>query len=536
MCVPQVCTGEKPLKPLAKGNSVSTPEACTRKMHSRTWTRIAVVDTGYSRAVAPFIHSNCSANQFIALRNRVCGEVPKPSAEGLSDLRETLNLIKGTLHMTSPLTPVEFAYTYTGRRRERYLIGAKKYIEEGIKKSDADISMFVKDERIALNPNKPRPDPRAIQFRGAKYCVALGRHLKPLEHQIYELKGDGKYLPATRLIGKGLSQGQRCMLLRAKWLSIPTPVCVSLDAARFDMHCDSDLLEVEHEFYKMCNSDPEFATLLRYQLHNRGRTREGMKYKVKGKRMSGDMNTALGNCVLMILMVCTVCRRLNIKYEIMDDGDDCLLLVSRSDLDLVLEKVHGEFLRFGHEIKVENIAYDFESIVWCQCSPINVHADTWTLVRNPWKVMMNALGGSKWVHMPLWLRQALCNTIGTAELVLNLGVPVLQEYALALMRNAGTDTILGDAHADVLSIRVRRELKAMNKKNLSKHDPKPITDESRLSFVKAFGVSVHEQHVLEARLREWEFCLAGQEIVKVDVDVDAWIRPSGTYGRDHYTC
>lgn len=534
MCLPYVCTGSKKLAPIAKGNSVSEPEVCTRKMHSRKWTRVACADVGYARAVAPFIHSNCSANQYIALRNRVLAEVPRPTAVGLSELRETLKLLKPLLHKTVPLTPVEFANTYVGRRRARYLFGAEQYTREGIKKSDARVSMFVKDERIPLNPLKPKPDPRAIQFRGAKYCVALGRHLKPLEHQIYDLKGDGVFLPPTRLIGKGLSQGQRAMLLKRKWNSIADPVCVSLDASRFDMHCDEHLLEIEHEFYKCCNSDPEFATLLRYQLLNSGRTREGMKYKCRGKRMSGDMNTALGNCVNMILMVATFCRLLGIKFELIDDGDDCLLIISRSDLRVVLDNVHAMFLEYGHEIKVENVAFDFESIVWCQCSPIQLADNTWTLVRNPWKCLMNALGGPKWASMPTWLRRKMCYTIGSAELALSLGVPILQDFALALMRNSGTEQLVGDGHEDFLTFRLLGALKSMKEKHLLKYEPKPITDLARISFFKAFALTTAQQLDIEENLRTWVFDLEGDVSVGIDIDVDAWVRPSGIFGPDHY--
>lgn len=536
MCVPQICTGSKKLAPLGKGAKVKEPEVCTRKTHARKWTRVACVDTGYSRAVAPFIHANCNANQHIAVRNRVVAEVPMPSADGLSDLRETLKLMKPLLHQTVPLTPVEFANTYVGRRRARYLAGAEQYQREGIKREDAKITMFVKDERIPLNPSKPKPDPRAIQFRGAKYCVALGRHLKPIEHQIYELKGDGVTLPSTRLIGKGLSQGQRAMLLRRKWNSIDDPVCVSIDASRFDMHISAELLEVEHDFYLECNSDPEFATLLGYQLDNKGRSREGIRYRCRGRRMSGDMNTALGNCILMILMVVTFCRKLGIKYEIMDDGDDCLLIISRRDLDLVLATIHDHFLRYGHEIKVENVAFNFESIVWCQCSPVNLVGDTWTLVRNPWKSLMNAMGGPKWTAMPIWLRRKMCNTIGSAELALSLGVPILQDFALALMRNSGTDQLVGSGHEDFLTFRLLVALKAMRDKHLLKFEPKRITDTARVSFFKAFGLTAAQQIEIEDNLRTWEFSLAGDEVLALDVDVERWIRPSGAFGPEHYTC
>jgi hypothetical protein len=50
----------------------------------------------------------------------------------------------------------------------------------------------------------------------------------------------------------------------------------------------------------------ELAELLKWQLQNKGfaRTIDGLiKYSVEGCRMSGDMNTALGNCTIMCALV-----------------------------------------------------------------------------------------------------------------------------------------------------------------------------------------------------------------------------------------
>jgi len=415
------------------------------------------------------------------------------------------------------------------------MIGAAAYRAEGIRKSDAGIKMFVKDERIPYNANKPKPDPRAIQFRGAKYCVALGRYLKPLEHVIYELKGDGKILPNTRVIGKGLSLGGRAMLAKRKWDGFKDPVVVSLDAARFDKHCDKDLLRIEHEFYTTMMPFEEFCELLAMQLDNRGRTSEGLLYRAIGKRMSGDMNTALGNCVLMVLMVAAFARKfIRNHWDLLDDGDDCLLFIEREDLEMVKREVFAHFLSYGHKIKVENVAYHFEHIVWCQSSPINYSGLGWKFVRNPWKVMMGALGGTKWTTMPRWLRAAMINTIGSAELVLNLGVPVLQAFALALMRNSGTDTILDERYADVLSLRVKRELQTMHSTMMRRYEPASITDEARISFYKAFGVPPAEQEWMETWLSNWEFSFSGDELMSIDVEAEGWIRPLLHFSAEHY--
>jgi len=237
----------------------------------------------------------------------------------------------------------------------------------------------------------------------------------------------------------------------------------------------------------------------------------------------------------MILMVACFAAHLGLtKWDMLDDGDDCLLICEKEDLELILGKVHAFFLEFGHEIKVEHVAHNFEQIIWCQSSPINYEGTGWKFVRNPWKVMMNALGGSKWATMPLWLRRSMINTIGVAELVLNLGVPVLQNFALALMRNSGTQDILDNKYVDVLSRRVQLEVRALNDRCIKRYDPREITTEARLSFMKAFDVTLAEQVWMEKWLDSWEFAISGDVKLDVDVVVEGWYRPHGHFTADIY--
>jgi hypothetical protein len=376
--------------------------------------------------------------------------------------------------------------------------------------------MFVKFEK--LNSNKVNPDPRAIQYRHPKYCVALGQYLKPMEHRIYRLKGDGKVLPRSRVIGKGLSQTQRARLLESKMSEFRNPVVLSLDASRFDKHVSYELLLIEHMFYLgMCN-DPLFRMLLSWQLKNYGVSSRNIRYVAHGKRMSGDMNTALGNCVLMILMVSTI--MFGFFYDILDDGDDCLLIVEEKDLQWCLDNLPAEFLEFGMVLKIEHVARIIEHVEWCQCNPVRV-GNHYKFIRDPHKVMSTALGGSKY-FTSAGARRKLVNTIGMSELILNLGVPVLQEYALALMRNADTDQHLRLDEVDATYYRVHRELKALNLKQLCKVNPTPISDASRTSFALAFGMCIQDQLELEQFFKSWCFDIDSQEDMVSDVCVPTW--------------
>jgi hypothetical protein len=85
-------------------------------------------------------------------------------------------------------------------------------------------------------------------------------------------------------------------------------------------------------------------------------------------------------------------------------------------------------------------------------------------------------------------------TIGRCELALHLGVPVLQEYALALIRN-------GDSVYDLKYVSVGFHY--LSAKEHFNKEPQPIQLCSRLSFEEAFGISIAEQIWMETKLSAW---------------------------------
>jgi hypothetical protein len=389
----------------------------------------------------------------------------------------------------------------------------------GVSRGDAAIKMFVKTDK--LDPRaKVNPDPRPIQFRGPKFCVALAQFLKPIEAGLYQLRGVSKGVIRSRNIAKGLNQVERAELLVRKWQQFDDPVAVTLDASRFDKHVDRELLKVEHSVYLGVCHCAEFRLLLSWQLDNTCFSSLGMKYKTRGKRMSGDMNTALGNCLLMVLMVLAFlhwCKR----WDTLDDGDDDIVLIERRDLARLLRTVHAEFLEFGMEVKVENVAHTIFDVEFCQSKIVEFAQGRYKFVRNPWKVMSCALSGVNHYQVEV-SRNRLVHTIGICELILNLGIPVLQEYALAVLRNAGDVRSLELDEASSIMIRVRRELRALGLKTVERVKPQTISEVARETFALAFGMEPHNQILLESRLREWKFELRGDVRLPDEWDVPRW--------------
>jgi hypothetical protein len=236
--------------------------------------------------------------------------------------------------------------------------------------------------------------------------------------------------------------------------------------------------------------------------------------------MSGDMNTALGNCLLMIIMLVAFmvwCR----KWDVLDDGDDVLVIIERRDLPRLLATVKKEFLKFGHEMKVENVASRMENVVFCQSQSIEFRTGDYKFVRNPWKVMSCAMTGVKYFNQ-VGARAKLLYSIGLCELILGLGVPVLQEYALAILRNCGVGKGLELPVDGSLMSRVRREMRGLGLRTLERVDPQPISMCARVSFEVAFGMTVQEQIRVETLLGSWSFSLEGGIDLPEEWNVPRW--------------
>jgi hypothetical protein len=166
--------------------------------------------------------------------------------------------------------------------------------------------------------------------------------------------------------------------------SFSSPVCIGLDASRFDQHVSCQALEFEHSLYKnLFPNYRQFHKLLSWQKHNTGSAfgSDGkFKYKKRGSRMSGDMNTSLGNKILMCLMAKAYIDTKPFGIEFVNNGDDCLIFLEKSNLKNVSD-LTSYFLAFGFKIVLEPPVYEIEHIEFCQCKPLFCNG-IWRMVRN----------------------------------------------------------------------------------------------------------------------------------------------------------
>lgn len=330
------------------------------------------------------IHNSCQCNEIVSLQNRVLQRVPQTQPRVFAVAKTVARKIGTWVGPHQPLNG-EWIENYTGRKRTIYR-NAKANVEQfGLGKRKAKLKSFIKLEKIA----DPTRDPRTIQARSPEYNYLIGNYFKAFEHKLYNIRGTRnlrKILPNSRCIAKCLSLVDRGNLIRDKMGQFKDPVCMSIDCSRFDSHVTKQQLVLEHMVYKKINQDPIFHKLLDLQYDNTGFTKHGLMYHCPGGRMSGDMNTAQGNCVLMLIMIVTA-RILYgpVNYDIFVDGDDTLIFVDRKDLGFA-RYVMTTLNEFGHEVKLENVATELEDVVHCQSKPVQIDQQTTLMVQDPTRV------------------------------------------------------------------------------------------------------------------------------------------------------
>lgn len=455
-----------------------------------------------------FMHANTVENQIRAIRNRVTSPVPQPTAFGRAMTARGIDWVIACLHPCTRWEYDRFYTDYPALKKKRYAEALERVLAKPVTKRIARITAFVKPDKLSA-VGKIDPDPRAIQFRDPEYCVLLASSLKPLEEQLYRMVLNHPCIKTkTRSVGKGLNQVERAQLLIKKQQSFESPVVLSLDMSRFDKHVSESQLRQEHRVYlTLCKGNPHLRKLLTWQVYNDCFTTSGIRYTTTGRRMSGDMNTALGNCIIMIAMVVAMFEYLEIVGDILDDGDDCLVILEEADLSRFQSNATRLCLEMGHELKIENVARRLVDVEWCQSKPIHTSRG-WKFVRNPIKVLNCSLINPKWLAYNRKQRLAHLAGLGKCELVLSSGVPVLWEFARALIRNSRGAEAQFDENCGTWA-RVQREGKLYTRNGYEQE----ISYEARRSFEDAFGISIAKQELWEEALRTWEIVVDGEEPV-----------------------
>lgn len=448
-------------------------------------------------------HNMCNAKRAVAERVLFVPDgsgglmkPPKPSSQKYVD--DTLHpfriSLEKAIHGDSsfpihPLTDDQFIGCYHGSKKKRYQEACDSLVRNPVTQRDAHINAFVKVEKINLTA-KADPCPRLIQPRTFRYGAALGRHIKHAEKPLFKLIAD-VYGGPTVL--KGYDCIASAQHLRNMWDEFQDPVAVGLDASRFDQHCSKEMLSWEHRIWKsICRGGREFDELLSWQLENIGRvyTEEGViKYKTDGCRMSGDMNTSSGNCLIMCAMVYCWAKSQRIpKFRLANNGDDCVVIIERKQVAKV-SSISSWFRDLGYTMKVEEPVSEFERIVFCQTQPV-WDGVGYRMVRDPrisiGKDLTSTLDLNQQSNIDKWL-----SAMRDGGLALTVGIPIMQEF-YGMFPHSERSVGKKDRSLDrLLDAGIWRMVPMVYK------GYRGVDDRSRYSFWLAFGITPSNQVIAE---------------------------------------
>lgn len=392
--------------------------------------------------------------------------------------------IVGRLGRQSPVTRQEFVEYYRGRRRTLYQTAVDGLVLKPIRVQDSYLSTFIKAEKINLSL-KADPAPRVIQPRKPRYNVEVGKYLLPLEHKMYD--EIDRLFKSPTIMSKYNSK-QQAEVIVDKWNSFVNPVCIGLDASRFDQHVGQEALLFEHSIYNELFKSKELASLLTWQLNNVGfaSCETGkFKYVKKGSRMSGDMNTSLGNKILMCLMAKSYIDTKKFRIEFVNNGDDCLIMFEKKYLKSISD-LQSYFVGFGFKIVCEPPVYEVEHIEFCQCRPLYCNG-IWRMIRNVKTCLMKDVTAVNLAHDVDMFKSWLFDVAGCGKTFAS-DVPVLGEFYRMLARFG----VEGNYHD--------KDAKFSCYRTLSKglHIPFDISDDhGRYSFWLQTGINPDAQIELE---------------------------------------
>jgi len=413
-----------------------------------------------------------------------------------SKMKELANLVG----KASPITDDEFVACYGGAKQKCYQAAVDSLKEQPLAERDCYVKTFTKAEY-----RKPGGAPRCIQPRSPRYNVKLGRYLKKIEHtifnaidEIFDSTGEHK------TVAKGLNMVERGEVIAEMWNTFNDPIAIGVDASRFDQHINRLLLELEQEIMLMWSEGegspgddlPPLKWLLSKQLVNKGRYTGpdgSIKYEVQGARMSGDMNTSLGNVIVMCSLMYSFfehCGLLGL-VKLFNDGDDCVIILERKNKDKFVNDLQGWFRRAGITMEFDGIYTTLEEVEFCQSRPVHT-ARGWTLVPRPSKRLYSDLISDK----PLASKKVFNRWLGAVAgcgLATCSGVPIFDAYYSWIARTAEPWIPReGDHYYKYTTQRAfGLEIKSS-----------PVPFKTRMSFYFAYDISPIEQIAMENYYRK----------------------------------
>lgn len=468
------------LHPNARRSGVDRPRPVDRVIYQLNWSGPEACYGVHNNSVRNLARG---INERIFYRDNKGTVCVQPQPGGFGNLEPFLNDLR--TFRVEPWSIDRVVESYTGKKRAVYERARESLMYLPLNAKDARLKTFVKAEKIDF-ASKADPAPRVIQPRDPRFNLHFAKYMKPLEAVLYKQMAK---LYTSPCVAKGFNASQTGELIHSKWIQFSKPVAISLDASRFDQHVSVPALKWTHQVYRrfVRGSDLEWCLGKMYCNRGIGVAKDGVvRYKKMGGRCSGDMDTALGNCVLMVAMVYSLCKRLNIRHEVIDNGDDITVFMEDGDRALFMSKVKGWFTDLGFDIKVESTSHCLEQVEFCQTRPV-CRDGKYVMVRN-----LVALAKDTTTLLDVRQTAHWWDAIGVCGAHLTDGIPVYSEF-YRWLRSVGQAS---NAHLHPLyECGMTMMAKGME------YADREVSDRTRDSFASAFGISVERQLLLEDEIR-----------------------------------
>lgn len=411
-------------------------------------------------------------------------ELLKPERDAVRRLGERIMYLTQHAPATQPMAGEALvAAQTTARKQKRMQVAMASLNMSPLVRQDAEVQAFGKREKLKIG--KPL---RIIQARSDRYLYSTARYLKPMEKGLY--RSINKVLGYTAVM-KGLNGVQRAAEALRAWQACRNPRAVSVDIKKFDAATSADVIEQEHRAYTRCvPGDTAFATMLRWQLKNKGRAMcdDGVvKYQREGGRMSGDANTSLGNIIICTAAHIEYAATIGVAIQLLNDGDDSVIVLEADDLPAYLAGVEQFWLSLGYRVSIDGVTDEFSRIDFCQCRPVEV-AGEWAFVRNPVNAIQKDLVNPT-LPADHQERQAWYAAVGCGGLSQLRGVPMYDAFYTMLKR-------VGKHNMVKYQWRTAQE-KVLRFTSTGLRERGGVASSTRVSFWEAFGITPVEQIAFE---------------------------------------
>lgn len=436
--------------------------------------------------------NNCVCNEFDAVtRRHAPGDIPgyDKNNEFLSHLENELMSYSAVVRSrTGQLGRCSHELVMANTRssiKKRYRRAYYNIVNGRVVYNDmlARGKSFVKYEKIPLGKYYDGKPPRLIQHRSFEYLYLFKSFILSYDLALknHDLKFNGQ--DVKTIFSKLNNESGVATALKSNWDSFKTPIAVCIDHSKFDGHVSLELLQAARKYWKSLFGSKLLDRMLKDQQLNKVNSKNGLFYKVKATRLSGEYTTSDENSILNYAMLAVWVKSSGIEdFRITVNGDDSVVMVELIDQHRL--KDLSFFRNFNMETEVDRIVTDFNKITFCQASPILV-GDHYTMIKDPSRTISRSCvtNYSHRQHI-----NTLLTASGLCELAQNSGVPIMQEFALTLMRCgllskpwSAVDKIPARGHSSISEVN-------------------DITEETRNQFDIAFGIHKIQQYSAEAGL------------------------------------